>query len=95
MPHYNITGVYIGEQYENTASSPYFWRGSALNTKAAVKKLQAKCRKDNDWENAADNLVDIIDIWEIHPADVARDRARYKKTPAGDSYVRMRPRRIP
>ncbi len=86
MPYFALTGAYLSPG--EGPVEPYHWMGEAKDPEQAVATMQLQCREQThgqDWRQYTDDLLEIIDIWEIHPDDVELCKV------SPQAYVRMRP----
>jgi hypothetical protein len=86
MPFYSITGAYLNPGEGSGSVDAYGWSGEAQDRADAENKMQDQAREDNEERIEDDsNLIEVIDVWEIHPDD-------YREGPADRKlWVRMRP----
>ena len=85
MPFFFVTGAYI-DPGEGPVES-YHWEGEALNREDAERLMQEECHQQygSEPDERDDPLLDVIDVWGIHPDDVEA----HVHGPA-DAYIRMR-----
>ena len=83
MPFFIVSGAYLYPGEGSGSVDPYGWSGEAKDRDDAEKQMQDEARSTNEAEDDED-LIEVIDVWEVHPDDV-KDRNKR------GTWTRMRP----